>query len=137
MKLKPDCIRAVLLKVEELLLYSVNENGDIVKSDLSLDNLCDALPEYRKEDVYYSLYNLNQAGYVEISTGYGDGNITICFIDNMTFDGHEFLDGIRDSSNWSAIKKCMTSVRNYSLDAISSIAEGVTSAAINHYLSQL
>ncbi|MBC3938549.1 hypothetical protein D4A47_06415 [Anaerotruncus massiliensis (ex Liu et al. 2021)] len=52
----------------------------------------------------------------------------------MTLSGHEFLESIRDDDRWKRIKSGLSAIRNFSLSAISSIAEGVTSAAITAYL---
>lgn len=135
MVLKPDCTRAVLLKIEELKRHFVNDDNCIEQDDLRLDDLCTALPGYQKEDIFYSLFNLEQAGYVDISVRWGDGCVSSCAVNYMTYDGHEFLESIRDSTHWSLIKKGMQTIRNYSLSAISSLAEGITNAAISSYLS--
>lgn len=52
----------------------------------------------------------------------------------LTFAGHEFLASVRDDSRWKRLKKALPSIRNYSLDAIKALSEGMTSAAINAYL---
>ena len=57
------------------------------------------------------------------------------FVADLSPNGHEFLSKIRDNNQWSKVKTGLSAVRNYSLSAISSVAEGVTSAAISAYLS--
>lgn len=137
MKLNNECIRAVMLKIEEVQEFSLNDDGLIERDYLTLETLCEDLPDHSKEDIFYSLYNLEQAGYVNMSVQWASGGVVYhCVINYMTFAGHEFLDRIRDPKHWSIIKGGLSAVRNYSLDAINAIAGGVTSAAISAYLEK-
>lgn len=136
MKLDAGCVRDVLLAVEELQRVFVNEDGDVEKEALWADDLYAALPGYNKGAVFYTLYNLDQAGYIDLSVQWINGCVNMCAINHMTYEGHEFLEGIRDSKQWASVKKGLSAIRNYSLSAISSVAEGVTSAAISSYLAQ-
>ncbi len=138
MKLNNDCIRAVMLELEETLNLSVNSNGEIESHSLWLESLFDALPNYSKEDIFYSLDNLKQAGYVELTTQWADGEVLcLCAITKITFEGHEFLNRIRDSKRWAVVKGGLSAIRDYSLSAITAVAEGVANAAISKYLEQL
>ena len=134
MKRDPDCIRAVMLKIEELQQYTLDGDGCIENHGLYLEELCEALPKYKKEDIFYSLDLMEQAEYISLSTQWFNNVLGHCAVNYMTFYGHEFLDSIRDSKRWKTIKSGLSSVRNFSLSAMSSIAEGVTSAAIDAYL---
>ena len=55
MKLNPDCIRDVLLYLEENLKISEREFLPI-----TLYTLEEELTKYSKEDIFYSVYNLRQ-----------------------------------------------------------------------------
>jgi len=136
LKLNLECIRSVLLTLEDKLVFTVKE-GSLEKNCLSLNQLCDVMPDYSKPDIFYSLYNLDQAGYVNISVRWASGEVYSCIVSGMTYSGHEFLEEIRDSSKWGKVKSAASAVRDYSLSAISSIAEGVTSAAISAYFSKM
>lgn len=137
MKINQDCLRDVLLQVEDNLTVSVCEDGLIVLGNLSIDDLYSLLPAYTKEDIFYSLSICENAGFVVLRTLNSMSGIVQCDVTQMTYAGHEFLNQIRDSSRWSAIKKATSAVRDYSLDAIKSIAEGVTAAAISAYFKEL
>lgn len=136
MKLDANCVRDVLLAVEELQRVFVNDDGDVEKMELWVDDLYAALPNYNKEVVFYALYNLEQAGYVDLSVQWINNCVNMCAINHMTYEGHEFLESIRDSKQWISVKKGLSAIRNYSLSAISSVAEGITNAAISSYLAQ-
>lgn len=135
MKLNLECIRSVMLSLERELSFT--DDGDcLTKNDVSLERLCELLPEYQKEDIFYSLFNLDQAGYLNISVHWSSDSVYECLVNYMTYDGHEFLNEIRDGKRWNKVKSITTAIRNYSLSAVSSIAEGVTNAAISAFLSK-
>lgn len=138
MKLNSDCIRSVMLMIEEKWELGTDPNGNIRMGYIGLRQLCTALPEYSKEDIFYSLYNLEQAGYLDLSILWAGGRVAIeCDVNYITYEGHEFLNRIRDTKRWTIIKGGLNAVRDYSLSAISSVAEGVANAAISKYVENL
>lgn len=137
MKLNPDCIRSVLLEIEKSLNLGTDSEENVYMGVLDMDDLCKALPKYTKEDVFYSLFNLDQAGYVKITVFWASGGIaTMCCVEYMTYAGHQFLEGIRDPKMWSFVKSGLSAVRNYSLDAINAFASGVTGGAVSAFLEK-
>ena len=136
MKLKPDCMRAVLLQLEREATYTTNEYGTIEKNYVTIEELDGLITAYSKEDIFYSLDNLHQAGYIQMKTNWTTTGLYACWVSGLTFRGHEFLDKIRDDKAWTQIQNGMEAVRNYSLDAITAIANGVASAAISAYLAK-
>ena len=135
MKLNPDCMRAVMLEIEKNWEITSDSSGCLYMGEVNIRQLYSALDKYSKEDIFYSLYNLEQAGYLDLFVSAAAGGVILdCTVNHMTYDGHEFLNRIRDPKHWSVIKSGLSAVRNYSLDAINSIANGVTSAAISAYL---
>lgn len=138
MKLNPDCIRAVMIEIEKMWELDIDYHGNIRMGNLDINTLYQALPEFDKKDVFYSLYNLDQAGYIDISIMWADGGVAYyCTVNHMTFSGHEFLNKIRDTKNWNKVQKGLNAVRNYSLDAITALSEGFTNAAISTVLNEL
>ncbi len=136
MKMNHDCIRDVLLILESRLTVTVCEDGLIILGDTSIEDLYNDLPAYSHEDIFYSLSVLDDAGYIVLRLIKSMSGIVGCDVTQITYTGHEFLNQIRDSSRWSTIKKATSAVRDYSLDAIKSIAEGVTAAAISAYFKE-
>lgn len=136
MKLNPDCIRDVMLEIEKRHKVTIDDENNAVFEMLWVDELYKALPKHSKEDVFYTLYNLDQAGYVSISTDEGDDAITMCVVNYMTYSGHEFLEKIRDSKAWKHIKGAGSAVGNFSLSLINQVANGVATAFINEYLAK-
>ena len=135
MKLDLDCVRSVMLVMERDLSFTVD--GDVlVPNRLTLEQIDSLLPEFSKEDIFYAIYNLNQAGYLDVSIlRTSGGGVYNCTVKDITYTGHEFLNKIRDEKRWAKVKSAANAVRDYSLSAISAIAEGVTSAAISAYFT--
>ena len=135
MKLDLDCIRSVMLVLERELAFT--DNGDIlVPTCLTLEQICDLLPDFSRENVFYSIYNLKQAGYLNVSIQCtGGGGIYRCSVSDITYGGHEFLNKIRDEKRWEKVKGATGAIRDYSLSAIAAIAEGITNAAISRYFT--
>lgn len=52
---------------------------------------------------------------------------------DLSPDGHKFLADIKVDQNWKKTKAIATRVGSYSLNALESIASGVTSAMIDRY----
>lgn len=136
MVLNSDCVRDVLIAIEKMQHYVTNEDEEIVEEDLLIEDIYSALPMYNKEDIYYTLFSLDQAGLVSISVQWTSNSLSFCAINYLTFSGHEFLAKIRDTDRWHGIKKALPAIRNYSLDAINAISQGMTSSAISAFLEK-
>ena len=54
---------------------------------------------------------------------------------NITWEGHQFLDTIRSNKVWSVSKKVASELKIKSVSAFSQIAIQVSSNLINQYLS--
>ncbi len=119
MKLNPDCIRDVLLYLEENLY--IEEGHKFSKIDLK--QLNEALSQYDKDDIFYSVYNLHQIGYIKGKINdLNDKKMFFCEIENITWNGHQFLNTIRPQNVWDATKKGAKKLGIMSIHALSSIA---------------
>ena len=136
MKLNADCVRDVLLELEKTLTYRIDEEGRLEKNTVSLHELDCILIRYTKEDIFYTLSNLDQAGYIKMTVKGAGNSVYLCFVNCITFQGHEFLEKIRSDQSWSKVKAGTEAIRNYSLDAISALANGVASATIATYFER-
>lgn len=134
MKLNMNCVRDVLLFLESESYFVVNDLGDVEAVGSWFRPICMSLPEYPPDVIYYTLSKLEEGEYIDMSTMWADGCLNDCCVNYITLSGHEFLESIRDDDRWKRIKSGLSAIRNFSLSAISSIAEGVTSAAITAYL---
>lgn len=136
MKLNSDCMRDVLLKIEKMQIITTDEEDNVSIEPLWVDDLYKALPKYDKEVIFYALYNLEQAGYVSTNLINGDDASLGYAVNHMTYEGHNFLDRIRDPKAWRYIKTAGSAIGNFSLSVINQIANGVTTAFIDSYLAK-
>lgn len=136
MKMNLDCLRAVLLAIEEEPCLSVSEIGEVSFTSISLQKLFNLLPEFDKENISYSVLLLIDGDYIKTAFEYGSSVSQSCQITRMTLAGHKLLENLRDEKRWQTVKSIASAVRNYSLSALSAIAEGVTSAAIQQAISK-
>ena len=94
MKLNADCVRSVLLELEEKPL------DNYLPEDLS-----ESVEKYGAENVEYTILKLQEAGYIHAGiTRTLSGDYEIFGIFDITFQGHEFLNSIRSPSVWERLK---------------------------------
>lgn len=128
MELNKDCVRDVLLSCEELL--KIDEDGYM--NSLSHEELGQALPNYKTEDIIYTVVKLKEAGFLDVKVTKAFGNILVDVrIYDITFNGHEFLNDIRDDKNWKKVKEIAKSVGAFSINMIAQIAVGVIQTNIS------
>jgi hypothetical protein len=130
MKLNTDCVRALLLALEEVLQFDENLTYPHIRfARLSENSL---LQEYSNEDIAYTTLKLIEADFIDADTIPGDNAFNALY-SSITYEGHQFLEGIRKEENWKQTKSICGKVGNFALQSIMSVAEGVTTAAINKH----
>lgn len=124
MKLNPDCIRDILIVIEEHTSYKI---GVSYPSDSfsSISNL------YSDMMIRYHILQASKAGLIELSQIDSFENMKI---DDLTPTGHDFLNNIRSDNTWSSIKSICQKVGSTSLSALVQISTGVITALIKSQL---
>lgn len=140
MKMNYDCIRDVLLSLEEILsveetTYDLGEGEETYFAfsftDVNRLVKLDRLKQYNKKDIFYSVAKLNEAGFIEAQPVNGD-NMCGYLISDITYTGHEFLQSIKSDTVWDNVKKISKKVGSISFPIISSIASSVLSKLITN-----
>ena len=129
MKLDHDCVRHLLLFVEESLDYG----DEIDTHSISIDN-------YTPEEITYTAEKLIEAGYLNGEPiNFLGSDIPDILISSLTFNGHEFLDNIRDDKVWKKTKEVLSSHASSSLKIVNSTAIQVVTTlagqAFKNYIS--
>lgn len=101
MRMNYDCIREVLISLEDLIVLDGNLESNLV----TLEELCTALPDYEKQDIAYSLMMLDEAEYIKANIMDADDCIINIFVSGITFEGHKYLDTVRSLPVWEETKK--------------------------------
>ncbi len=120
MKLKQDCIRDTLLFLEK----NMSRTGFFSSHSIQLDN-------FSTEDIDYTVEKLSEAGYLTLASIYCDGHILIRCI---TYDGHQFLDNIRDDKVWAKTKLVLSKFSSTSMSFVQEVASQVISNIISNSL---
>lgn len=121
MKLNHDCVRDLLIFLENNLTYqNIYWISDIELSD------------YSHDDLLYTAEKLYEAGYIDcniIKTL--SSNQPQILIKEITWNGHELLDNIRDNSVWTKIKKKISGFASVSLPIINSVGASIITDLIS------
>ena len=121
MKLNVDCVRSVLLEVEEVPYGKEAHLGDLIGA-LGKD--------YSYEDICYSILKLNEAGYIKAKIANSITGTSIISVSDITYAGHQFLANIRTHKVWSATKSVMGKIGATSIHAATEIATSVVTELI-------
>ena len=117
-----DTVRAILLKLEA---------AEAAHTTLTLDQV-DGID---RQQVGYHMMLLNEAGLIEakiLKSSSGDGAIATALARRLTWEGHEFLDKIRDPSMWGKIKaKVKEKSLDLTFDSIRAAAAVLIKAALS------
>ncbi len=125
MKLNPDCIRDILLTVEEATTYSKMFEYDPETSDFK------RLKSYSEEEVMYHLRQCKENNFFIKCTFNTIGGCTLI---DLSPKAHQFLADIRSDNVWHKTKETAKTVGSYSLDVLVKIASSVVASLINSAL---
>ena len=124
-----DCVRAILLELEDRLTVEINEDGEISNNDIDPQELAEIFEgEHRREAVYYALRKLGEADYINKCVySHIDGTWEFSMINEISFAGHQFLEVIRPKSIWDKTRDVTKRVGSASVSFIAQVASGFLS----------
>ena len=122
MELNVNCVRAILLEMEKCPF------GEI----LTFEQLEEKLPRFSEEELRYSCFKLCEAGYINAThfKPWGETIPFFCELRDITSQGHEFLDNIRNDTVFGKLLKVTGDIGSGSLE----IAAQVASALFTDFL---
>jgi len=126
MKLNHDCIRDVLLYIIDNIQYTtVKHNQKRKMTIVSLKELqsYEWEQKYSVDDVEYSVYQLWKMQFIsgDINSN-SSGVLSMCFIKEVTPEGHTFADNIKDKKSWETAKEKALAVGGVSLQILAHCA---------------
>lgn len=129
MKLDTDCIRDLLLTLEEESKY---DEGQITKR-IFLHKMTQfpRMQKYEVNDVLYTSDKMVEAGFIDFHKTTASGGLYNSSYGQITYSGHQFLENIRSDNNWNKTKEIAKSIGATSLSAISDIAAKVIAELIS------
>jgi len=114
MKLNQDCVRRLLLTLEEI-------NTPVRRTSISEIQKTESMKEYSYEDIFYTIQTLDSAHYIDAEFSRSPGGYS-AYVISITWDGHEFLNTIRDEKVWKETKRAVNSFSSVSLEILSKTA---------------
>ncbi len=129
MKLNPDCIRDLLLYLENTL--SVSKHGCNVFSfdSLSIRQISQGLPTYQDTELVNTIMALEDGGFISASADYCGEGICVLEVNQITYSGYQFIEAVRPDDIWGKIKKTCLKVGSFSLDLVMETGTAALSSA--------
>jgi hypothetical protein len=121
LRLNPDCVRDILLSVEEICDY--HNVFDYYENNTEFN-----LANYSHEEIIYHIKQCELSGLI-MNVRYYDGATHIS-IGDLTPSGHQFLANIRKDTVWNGVKSVAEKVGSTSLSVLTQIAANVVTELI-------
>lgn len=124
MKLDHKCVRDILIFFEENLKYGYY--FEVNSTEIN---------NYDKEDIIYAADKLLEAEFINATRqSYGTNESPTIYIYSITWEGHKFLDNIRDEAVWKETNKIVSNFSSVSLGVIGNVATQIITTLINKQL---
>ena len=130
MKLDYDCLRSLLLKLEDF----ENLDDNLHHQSMTLDDMEKALPNFSKNEIVYTTLKAEEGGLINARIINADNCIYTCIYSCLTYDGHQFLDNVRNNNIWSKTKSIAKELGCTSFRSLLSISEKIILAMIQSQL---
>lgn len=124
MKLNNDCVRDLMLYIEE----RVDLYDSVSIKDINLNN-------YSLDEMIYTTSKLHEAGYINARIEQ-DFEVFDADIFSLTWNGHKFLDNIRDNNVWKTTKGIVSKFSSVSLGIIENVSAQVITNIITQQIGQ-
>ena len=140
MKLNKECIRDMLLYIEEHCVFEDNPIVGRRIHEVSWDEITEALElsKYSDDDKHYTIQKLFEGHYIE-----GDvippncyHSFDVAHIRELTLRGHDLIDNMRPEPVWTKTKNILTKVGDLSLDIMSTVAGEAMAAYVKSITGQ-
>lgn len=140
MRLNKDCIRDLLLLIENKCVYYEHPKFGTLLYTMSFNQVCkfEEMSTYNEDDIRYTIAKMFEGHYIEghISPANSYLNFNTVNIEGLTLIGHDLLDNIRPETVWQETKSIMGKVGDFSLKIMSQVA-GETMAAYTKSMMKL
>ena len=143
MKLNLDCIRDILLIIEDEQTMRKIDQSNIGESGILETGMVqpiydggllshNKLKTYSSDDIFYSIKQLGENGLLDVNTDILSGGRQYYEILDITPEGHEFISNIRNLNIWNKVKSLLKGVSGASLPIVGKVA---TETLLKHLLT--
>lgn len=124
LKLNHDCVRDLLLTIEETLPLDATA---LTTGLHQHENLM----KYEYDEIVYCIVKLREAGFVEtVGQDLTSRVGRVIKVRGLTYSGHLFLDNIRESTRWRKVKEKASSAGVVALNVMAGLAESYAKKAL-------
>lgn len=120
MRLNADCLRTVLLYIEEYTYLTMDDKMKPLYHNVGSRQVIEKCEElgFSAEDAFYSIVILHEKGYIE-ATPTKVHNLPVSYeIDRLTPAGHDFLSSIRSPETYSHVKAIVDKMGGFTLETL-------------------
>lgn len=124
MELKQDCVRYVLLSLED-------QGFGMTRHPVTDTEIADKLFNdiYSKDDIFYTLMLLDNGGFI-IAKPMSQKLSLGLLVSSLSWSGHELLDSIRDEEVWTQTRKATSGLKSVSIGILKNVSSAVLTAII-------
>lgn len=122
MRLNHECVRDLLLTIEDS-----EKQGYLLLDEVKDSHLMNG---YQTDEIIYCASKLIEKKFINGQLFKGDDMIFGFAISDLTWDGHEFLDNIRDNRVWKETKAISSKVASASLSVLADVAKSYMSKTL-------
>ena len=128
MRLNEDCVRDVLLSLEDAL-----EMSDVhFLKGLAWPQIYNLprLEKYDQNDLLYTLIKLEEADLIVARITFGNKSVGLrqCYVESITYEGHHLLDNVRSNKVWKKVKEVSTNIGGLAIPEMVKIAAQIVLA---------
>ena len=124
MKLNPDCLRAILLSVEN----ETDLDNSLVIGPYEMPS---CLLDFRQSEEMYHVKQAELSNLILMDGWFVSGN---CSIKYLTPEGHQFIGNIQSEKLWNRVKNVAKDAGVNTVQALVQIASNVALSAIQSHL---
>lgn len=122
MQLNYNCVRDLLLSIESFPNYSTDPQGNISQSVMPFRYFKDQLTAYDPATIAYTISKCLEADLISAKVVWANANFD-CYVFELTFSGHEFLEKIRPIPVWKKTLMIAGEIGSKSIGILSKTAE--------------
>lgn len=133
MRLNPDCLRDLLLELENdtnginIIGYTfVITETEIVSTDFKCST------KYSAIEIYYHLKQCEYSGFFIRPSWYLNSEFSIL---DLSPEAHKFIENIRSQSRWEKVKSIAAKVGSFSIEVLKQIATSLAISGIDSLLN--
>jgi hypothetical protein len=114
MKLNPECIRDILLYLEEHLIIT----NELEMKSIPIQKIQQDLDHYLIGEIANTLLVLTEGNFILSSYKYASNNIYILHVYRITYSGYQLIETIRPKKVWDKVKSILLPIGSFSIDTI-------------------